>query len=69
MSSSLDILPQQKKNEILQHKFAFVCYKEPKSAMKVVNEVPYLKINDKNYNNDIENLCSSVKNSNLIPEE
>ena len=69
IGSNLDVLPEQKRNEILSHKFAFVCYKEAKSAMRAVNEVPYLKIEDKNYNIELEGLCSTLKNSNLVPEE
>jgi hypothetical protein len=63
------VLPEQKRNEILQHKFAFVCYKDAKSAMRAVNEVPYYKIEDKSYNSELDKLVSDFKNTSGVPEE
>jgi len=67
--SNLEVLPEQKRNEILTHKFAFVCYKDPKSAMRAVNEVPYYKIEDNKYNSELETLVSNLRKHSLVPEE
>ena len=67
--TSLENLPEGKRNEILHHKFAFVCYKDPKSAMRAVNEVPYYKIEDKKYNTELDNLVVKLRNYNVVPEE
>lgn len=67
--TNLEVLPEQKRNEILLHKFAFVCYRDAKSAMRAVNEVPYYKIEDKSYNSEIDGLVSSLRTSNVVPEE
>jgi hypothetical protein len=69
IETNLNVLPEQKRNEILQHKFAFVCYKEAKSAMRAVNEVPYYKIEDKKYNSELDSLVNTLKSHNLVPEE
>lgn len=67
--SNLEVLPEQKRHEILTHKFAFVCYKDPKSAMRAVNEVPYYKIEDNKYNSELETLVSNLRKHSLVPEE
>lgn len=53
-ASALDKLPEDKKNSILQHQFAFICFKNFDSAKRVVNEVPYYRVNDKEFNKEID---------------
>jgi hypothetical protein len=59
-------LPDEKKKSILEHQFAFITFKEFNSASRVVNEFPYLKMNDNNYNTEIRNLVSVIENSGLF---
>ena len=48
-------IPERKRKEILEHKFAFICYNTLDGpAEKAVAQVPYLKLNDKEYNEKIE---------------
>lgn len=48
-------IPAEKRKEILEHKFAFVCYKSLDGpAEKAIAQVPYMKITDKAYNEQME---------------
>ena len=64
-------LPEDKKRQILNHKYAFVCYKSLDGPAKiVVSKVPYLKIKDLKYNKKIEEIAkrlniSGVKEDNM----
>ena len=54
-------LPEEKKRQILDHKFAFVCYKSLDGpADKAVSKVPYLKLLDEKYNKKIEEIAKKV---------
>ena len=54
-------LPEEKKRQILNHKYAFVCYKSLDGpAEKVVSKVPYLKLFDDNYNKKVEEIAKKV---------
>lgn len=56
-------LPPEKKEMIKNHKYGFVCFEKLEGpAMTVVNQVPYLKIDDKEYNDKIENLVKIISN-------
>ncbi len=68
-SGLLEKLPEDKRKDILHHKFAFVCYKDPQSAINAVNEVPYSKIEDSNYNNKLNGICKIIKPYDIIPEK
>jgi hypothetical protein len=52
----------------LSHKFAFVCYKNPDSARRAVNEVPYLRISDKTYNEEVERISQILNKLNFENE-
>lgn len=55
-----DKLPEEKRNQILAHKYAFICFKEFDAAKYAVNQVPYYKIVDKAYNAEVDRLVSNV---------
>lgn len=61
-------LPEEKRKQILSHKYAFICYKNFDSAMKAVNEVPYYKLNDKEYNNELNKLVEVLGKNGLEQE-
>ena len=55
-------LPKEKKEQILKHKYAFVCFESLDGpATNAVNQVPYYKINDKAYNDKINKLVELLK--------
>jgi len=58
---NLEKLPEEKRNQILQHKYAFVCFKEFDSAKKAVNEIPFYKLKDTAYNAKVDELVSLLK--------
>jgi polyadenylate-binding protein len=54
-------IPEKKLRQILNHKFAFICYKSLDGpAEKVISKVPFLKISDQKYNTKIEELAKKV---------
>ncbi len=54
-------LPPEKKEQILSHKYAFVCFESLDGpAVNVVNKVPYYKISDKAYNKKIDQLVEII---------
>jgi RNA recognition motif-containing protein len=59
--NELSKLPDDKRNQILTHKYAFICYKNFDDAERAVNRVPYLKIQDKNYNTELERVAELLK--------
>lgn len=56
-----DKIPEEKKNEILSHQYGFVCFKDPESARKVINEVSFYKLNDSKYNEKVKAIGEVVK--------
>jgi polyadenylate-binding protein len=54
--TNLDKLPETKRNQILSHKYAFICFKDFDAASKAVNQVPYLKVTDEDYNQELNRL-------------
>ena len=62
---NLEKLPEEKRKDISEHKFAFITFKNPESASKLVNEQPYLKINDKNYNTELVSIVEVLKQTEL----
>ena len=55
-------LPEEKKRHILNHKYAFVCFKSLDGpAKKAVARVPYLKILDSEYNKKIDDIAKKAK--------
>jgi len=54
-------LPEDKKNYILSHKFAFICFKDFDAARRAVNEIPYYKLHDKTYNAEIDKLVDLLR--------
>ena len=61
-------LPTEKKDQILSHKYAFICYKNFDSAMRAVNEVPYFKLNNNNYNDEVKTLVEVLKKNGVKDE-
>jgi RNA recognition motif-containing protein len=59
--NELTKLPDDKKNQILTHKYAFICYKNFDDAENAVNKVPYFKIQDKAYNTELEKIAELLK--------
>jgi polyadenylate-binding protein len=54
-------LPEEKRKHILEHKYAFVCFKSLDGpAKKAVAKVPYLKLEDEKYNQKIEEISKKV---------
>lgn len=60
-----DKLPEEKKKQILAHKYAFICFKEFDGAKKAVNQVSYYKINDKEYNKEVDRLVDLLRKNGL----
>lgn len=58
--SSIEKLSEQKKEYVLNHKFAFICYKECADAMMAASKVPFYKINDTDYNQQIDKLVQLI---------
>ena len=57
-------LPEEKKKHILEHKYAFVCFKSLDGpAKKAVAKVPFLKLKDEEYNKKIEEIGKKVNES------
>ena len=55
-------LPEEKRKQILEHKYAFVCFKSLDGPAKnAVAKVPYLKYNDDEYNKKIEGIVGVLK--------
>jgi polyadenylate-binding protein len=63
--NALEKLPDEKRNYILQHKFAFICFKDFDAARRAVNEIPYYKIQDKEYNKEVDKIGQILKKSGL----
>ena len=62
-------LPEEKRKNILNHKYAFVCYKSLDGpAEKAVSKVPYLKLFDDSYNNKIEEYAEIFKKQKVKEE-
>jgi RNA recognition motif-containing protein len=59
-------LPEEKRNFILNHKYAFICYKNFDSATKAVNKVSYEKINNKEYNAELNSIVEALKKQNVL---
>ena len=54
-------IPEDKRRQILNHKYAFVCYKSLDGpAKKAISQVPYLKISDEKYNKRIKAIAKKV---------
>ena len=64
----LDKLPEVKRNHILNHQFAFITYKDPQSSMKVVDELPYLKQNNKTFNEELKTIVEAAKRTKDIED-
>jgi len=67
-ATTLDKLPEEKKNQILSHQFAFICFKDFDSAKRAVNEIPYYKVNDKEFNKELDKLVELLKNNGVEQE-
>jgi polyadenylate-binding protein len=55
-------IPEEKKKQILDHQYAFVCFESLDGpAVNAVNKVPYLKIGNDEYNKKIEGIVDMLK--------
>ena len=55
-------IPEEKKKQILDHQYAFVCFESLDGpAVNAVNKVPYLKIGNDDYNKKIEGIVDMLK--------
>ena len=62
-------LPENKRKNILEHKYAFVCYKSLDGpAENAVAKVPYLKLSDESYNNKMEEYAQILRKQNVKEE-
>ena len=62
-------LPEEKRKNILDHKYAFVCYKSLDGpAETAVAKVPYLKLFDESYNNKMEEYAEILRKQNVKEE-
>ena len=62
-------LPEDKRKNILEHKYAFVCYKSfDGPAENAVAKVPYLKLYDESYNNKMEEYAQILRKQNVKEE-
>jgi hypothetical protein len=59
--NSLGKLPEEKRNFILNHKYAFICYKQFDSASKAVNKVSYEKLKDTEYNKTLNSIVAALR--------
>jgi len=66
---ALEKLPEEKRAGILAHKYAFICFKDFDAAKRVVNEVPFYKLNDKAYNSKVDELVALLKKSGVEEEQ
>ena len=63
-------LPEKKRRQILNHKYAFICYKHLDGpAQKAIAKVPYLKILDEKYNKKIEEIGKIVNNAGIKDDD
>ena len=62
-------LPDEKKQQILTHKYAFICFKSFDDAEKAVNKVPYYKISDKDYNEQVDKLSDLLSKQSEFKSE
>jgi len=62
-------LPEEKRKNIINHKYAFVCYKSLDGpAENAVAKVPYLKLFDESYNKKIEEFADTLRKQKLKEE-
>lgn len=66
---ALEKLPEDKRAGILEHKYAFICFKDFDAAKRVVNEVPFYKLNDKAYNAKVDELVAILKKAGVEDEQ
>jgi hypothetical protein len=67
-AASIERLPENKRNHILNHQFAFLTFKDPQGSMRLVDEFPYLKQNDKKFNEELKNIVDITRKTNEIDE-
>lgn len=53
----------------MSHKYAFICFKNFDDAERAVNKVPYYKVADKSYNEQVDKLSAMLKSFTNFPEE
>lgn len=67
-AASIVKLPENKRTHILNHQFAFLTFKDPQASMRVVDEFPYLKQNDKKFNDELKNIVEVARKTNEVEE-
>lgn len=61
ITSVKDTVPEEKKKEILKYQYAFICYKNPECARNAIKEIPFLKLQNQQYNEALKSLAEKVK--------
>lgn len=62
-------IPEDKRKNILNHKFAFICFKNPENAKKAVSIAPFRKLSDNAFNEKLEGIVSTISGLKRLPEE
>jgi RNA recognition motif-containing protein len=62
-------LPEEKKQQILTHKYAFICFKSFDDAEKALNKLPYYKITDKAYNEQVDKVSDLLSKQSELKSE
>lgn len=62
-------LPEEKRNFIMNYKYAFICFKQFDSASKAVNKVSYEKLTNQEYNKELYAIVEALKKQNFGGEE
>jgi len=61
-------VPEDKKQQILNHKTAFICFKKADSAMRAIAELPFFKLSDKAYNDKLTKVIDFIKAKKLVDD-
>lgn len=64
--SSLSKLPPDKKALILKYQFAFITFKDFNSAERVTDELPYFKLNDDDFNIELQILSRLLNEQKIV---
>jgi len=62
-------VPEEKKQQILNHQFAFICFKKAEYAMKAMQELPYFKLENSEYNSSLLNAYNKLVGKNVVSDD
>lgn len=66
--SIIDKLPENKRAHILNHQFAFITFKDPQSSMRLVDEFPYIRQSDKEFNANLKRIVEAARKTGQVQE-